>query len=631
MSETGELRLDSQEWLRLDRKMLLIGPARALKEMAIPLIIAFVGLASRDSGNALWVIPGALGLVVIGWVPWFTTYFRITPTQLQLRKGLINKEQLTAPLDRIRSVDLESSLLHRALGLSKVEIGTGVDDTRIELNALAETDAQALRVLLLTKGGVGADAATSTAESSTDAAVDAAVDAVHRAAPAPQAPQRALEPAIELAAIDWTWLRFAPFSLGRLVILAGIFGLVAQFGDNVPIFNWDNVDSGWERIRTFALPVIIIVTFISILMAWLVVSIGGYVVQWWELRLVRDNGSLRLTAGLLTTRSTSIEEERIRGVELIEPVLLRLVGGAELSTLATGVGEGGATKVLPPCPRAVATSVGERILDIRDPELSEPLSVPADATRPGGAPALSRSSPVAHHRGRRVRESRDVRPVAGLVADPGRRRDRVCIARTRRRLLGLPPPGSRPHRRTSRRRIRHARAPSHRPRERRRDRLGGQAIALPATGWAGHVDRHHRRRRRRGAGPRHSAPSRHRSSPIGPPREYSRRFSPANPSPTQGARIMQTAHGTMATDRPERYAKQLVSHWSKHGPVTTQDGVIVQQWDTGQILTFRPAEGVLNIEVSVPDDADVTQFAEVVERHLVRFGTREELAVVWAD
>lgn len=93
---------------------------------------------------------------------------------------------------------------------------------------------------------------------------------------------------------------------------------------------------------------------------------------------------------------------------------------------------------------------------------------------------------------------------------------------------------------------------------------------------------------------------------------------------------MQTTHGTMTTDRPERYAKQLVSHWSKRGHVTIEDSAIVQRWETGQILTFRPAEGVLNIEVSVPDDGDVVGFADVVAAHLVRFGTREELTVEWA-
>ena len=92
---------------------------------------------------------------------------------------------------------------------------------------------------------------------------------------------------------------------------------------------------------------------------------------------------------------------------------------------------------------------------------------------------------------------------------------------------------------------------------------------------------------------------------------------------------MQTAHGTMITDRPGRYAKQLVSHWSKHGPATEDNGVIIQHWETGQVLVFRPAEGVLHVEVRVPDDADVLGFADVVKRHLERFGTREELNVVW--
>ena len=57
-----------------------------------------------------------------------------------------------------------------------------------------------------------------------------------------------------------------------------------------------------------------------------------------DLRLTREDGTLHLTAGLFTTRSISVEETRVRGVLLNEPVLLRMVGGAQLSTLSTGVG-----------------------------------------------------------------------------------------------------------------------------------------------------------------------------------------------------------------------------------------------------------------------------------------------------
>jgi len=92
---------------------------------------------------------------------------------------------------------------------------------------------------------------------------------------------------------------------------------------------------------------------------------------------------------------------------------------------------------------------------------------------------------------------------------------------------------------------------------------------------------------------------------------------------------MTTVSGTMATDRPERYAKQLVSHWAKRGPVTEEDGVTVQRWETGQVLRLTPTDGVLEVEVSVPDGDDSARFAQAVKQHLERFGQRDELNVVW--
>jgi len=92
---------------------------------------------------------------------------------------------------------------------------------------------------------------------------------------------------------------------------------------------------------------------------------------------------------------------------------------------------------------------------------------------------------------------------------------------------------------------------------------------------------------------------------------------------------MQTRTGAMATDRPERYAKQLASHWAKRGPATEEDGATVLRWETGQVIVMRPAEGALEVEVSVPNDADADRFAQVVKDHLERFGQRDELDLVW--
>jgi hypothetical protein len=92
---------------------------------------------------------------------------------------------------------------------------------------------------------------------------------------------------------------------------------------------------------------------------------------------------------------------------------------------------------------------------------------------------------------------------------------------------------------------------------------------------------------------------------------------------------MTTVNGTMETERPERYAKQLVSHWAERGPVTTEDGATVQRWDTGQVIVLRPVEGVLEVEITVADGDDSARFAQVVKEHLERFGQRDELSVVW--
>lgn len=355
------------DWQRLDRRMLLIDPAKVLRQLLIPAIVAMVGIGSRQPAWTLPAIPVMILLAVLfGSIPWFTTRYRITDTQLIVKRGLLNKTRLTAPLDRIRSVDLEASLLHRALGLEKVQVGTGVDDTRIELDSLAAPQAEQLRSYLLHRSRVVP--AQSPAQSSADVPLDqpADPDVLTVTQPADQP----LGPTDELARLDWSWLRFAPFSLARLVIVVGALGALSQFVDDVPVLDADTGSAVWDWIVSHSPFLVIGLLVGGALATWLVISVLGYVVQWWDMRLFREHGTLRLTRGLFTTSSTTIEEARVRGVELSEPVLLRMVGGAELSTLSTGL-ESGVSAVLPPCPRDVALQVGSAVL-----ETPEPLVVP---------------------------------------------------------------------------------------------------------------------------------------------------------------------------------------------------------------------------------------------------------------
>ncbi len=346
-------------WSRLSPRKLLLDPVKAVGQAIIPLVVAVVGVSQNPR---YWPIIVPLTIIIpvlIGVMPWLTTHYRLTDSQIQVRRGLLNKSTSTAPLDRVRSVDLEASLLHRMLGLQKVEVGTGVDDDRIVLDALAAADAHALRTTLLLRRR-----RVEPATAGLDATGEDTADTVDATPPAPAPP-------LLLARIDWSWLRFAPFGLARLVILAGAVGALSQIGDNLPIWDEDIATSAWRWITQFAIVAVVVVLAVAGLVVWIAVSVGGYVLQWWNFRLVREHGSLHLTTGLFTTRSITVEEAKVRGVVMVEPVLMRVVGGAELSTLATGV-ESGVTQVLPPCPREVAVGVGEAVLDHRGP-LTDPL------------------------------------------------------------------------------------------------------------------------------------------------------------------------------------------------------------------------------------------------------------------
>ena len=347
-------------WSRLSPRKLLLDPVKALRQALVPVFVAVIGVSQSDTRFWPFILPVALlGPVVLGAVPWLTTHYRLTDTQIQVRRGLLNKSTSTAPLDRVRSVDLEASLLHRILGLQKVQVGTGVDDDRIELDALATADAQALRTTLLRRR-VAVSSPLDQPGLEVGDEVSAPPDQLE-AGPVPEL----------LARIDWSWLRFAPFSLTRLVLLAGALGVFSQFADDLPILNEDTASSVWGWLQQFALVLVVVVLVVGSLAGWVLVAVTGYVVQWWNFRLVREQGGFNLTNGLFTTRSITVEEAKVRGVELTEPMLLRAVGGAELSTLATGV-EDGVTAVLPPCPRDVAVSVGEAVLAASGP-LTEPL------------------------------------------------------------------------------------------------------------------------------------------------------------------------------------------------------------------------------------------------------------------
>ena len=85
----------------------------------------------------------------------------------------------------------------------------------------------------------------------------------------------------------------------------------------------------------------------------------------------------------------------------------------------------------------------------------------------------------------------------------------------------------------------------------------------------------------------------------------------------------------VATDRPARYGKQLVSHLGRrNGGEWSADA------GTGWIdlasarATVTAVDGALHLHIDGPAD-ELNRLEDVVGGHLVRFGEKDELDVTW--
>jgi hypothetical protein len=90
-----------------------------------------------------------------------------------------------------------------------------------------------------------------------------------------------------------------------------------------------------------------------------------------------------------------------------------------------------------------------------------------------------------------------------------------------------------------------------------------------------------------------------------------------------------TSTARVATDRGERYRKQLASHFGNRIEVTESPAGTVLTWGSGGTTTLTVEPDAL-VMIAVADDAKtLDQVKDVTGRHLERFGEKDGLVVTW--
>ena len=177
-----------------------------------------------------------------------TTSYRLTPGRVEVRSGLLNKRVVSTPLDRVRTVDLTASPIHRALGLVTLRVGTGQSgdkgDAKLVLDGLSVAAADQLRSRLLR------------------------VSAGRRPAGAGRPDGGSCSPSTR------GWVRFAPLTSAGVVIAGAALGLVAQ---GLRTFEWaPTVDE--DELQRLGVTVLVLGGLATVVVVLCVLAVVGYLV-----------------------------------------------------------------------------------------------------------------------------------------------------------------------------------------------------------------------------------------------------------------------------------------------------------------------------------------------------------------
>lgn len=361
---------DPTPWRRLSLRMVPAALIRAVLGL-IPAAIAYFLLGDTGTGSLIALGIGALSLLgPVGYVLRYLRFrYRIVGGELQVTSGLATRTVQRIPLHRIRTVDISAKPVLRIFSLALLTIGTGQQVESgagaLSLDAIRGHEAAQLRAELLAGARRAAEARGETTAPIDDAAQgEAAAPGADAPAAAESAPAAALgdgapspsaeahaagveAPATEPAPpgertvlrMDWTWLRYRLFSAWTVVVPIIIVGFAFQFGPLIGI----EPETWFDWFFTSVIGSVPLVVWVAALVVAVLVigGIGGslqFVEAWWGYRLVHEpEGRYLVRRGLLTTRSLTIDPERLRGVTLTEALTTRLLRGATLAPIVTGI------------------------------------------------------------------------------------------------------------------------------------------------------------------------------------------------------------------------------------------------------------------------------------------------------
>lgn len=364
------------DWATLDGRAVAVTVVLVAGLVTLAGALTLVGVAIRDPARLPVALAATLtaALVIVAVaalaarLSWRRARYRVTPERVEVRSGVLVRRRRSLALQRIRTVDVTAGPVLRTFGLVALRVGTGqrsgTGETILQLRPVDRLEADRLRTVLL--------------------------DRVRSAGGPQVGPGDG-----RIASGDPRWMRYGLLTAATPLLAIGVPGILLQLAD------WLGLRDGLFGVVGAASravsPAVVAVVLVGVLLL-----VGGlsalalYAETWGHFRLDREpGGTLRVRRGVATTRSISLEERRLHGVELVEPLGVRLAGAARLDAVATGLVVGSDAEstehrtLLPAAPRSLAERVAAVVLGESLCPTAQPLTPhPAAARRRRLARAL---------------------------------------------------------------------------------------------------------------------------------------------------------------------------------------------------------------------------------------------------
>lgn len=339
-----------------------------------------------QAGLAVLVV--ILGAVAMAWVSWRAARFRLGPTSVELKQGVLTRQHRQVRYDRIQAVDVNRPLLARLAGLSAVRIeAAGGVGSSVELAYLPQDRAIQVRDLVLGRansaavaaggepaaypGGLRTPGADGGASGAGAEGIPVGESAARAGADTAYRPAGEVSRLIAAIPAPRVWAATA-LSGSALILVAGApLVVVALVG-------------GWVGVLPVLGPAVLGAGS----------SLFGRLTGWMNFRVEDANTAIRVRRGLTELRTTTVPVHRIQAVEVHQPAFWRRLDWWRISVNVAGVNQDplkeGAS-LIPVGTRAevlsILTAMGP---GWALPQLLVGLNAPAAAPGFRGAPAAAR-------------------------------------------------------------------------------------------------------------------------------------------------------------------------------------------------------------------------------------------------